>query len=243
MNDSSRRAARAALQRRLARTALISGLLTGGLAGGAQAASAQAVHHHTTHHPAVHHLTANHHVARGASTTVAVAHRTLTVNGTAAANRLALRLRPHHPQTLQIDLGDNGSADFQVDRHRFDAIRITPGAGDDSVRIDESNGQFTRSDRTTVDGGTGHDTLAFDGAVQADAFRLSPNGRHATLTHDAGAAALALSDTEQVNIGSIGGNHALTVDDLRGTGITGVSNDLASAPGGRRLARLPRRRS
>ncbi len=140
-------------------------------------------------------------------------------------------MRPHHPQTLQVDLGDNGSADFQLDRHRFDAIRIATGTGNDSVRIDESNGQFTRIDRTTIDGGTGHDTLVFDGAVQPDAFRLSPNGRRATLSHDAGGAALPLNAIEQVNLASIGGNHALTVDDLRGTGITGVSNDLASAPG------------
>ncbi len=216
MNDSSRRAARAALQRRLARTALISALLTGGLATGAQAADAQANHHHVT---------------RGGATTVAVAHRTLTITETAAPNQLALRLRPHHPQTLQVDLGDNGSADFQLDRHRFDAIRIATGAGNDSVRIDESNGQFTRIDRTTIDRGTGHDTLVFDGAVQPDAFRLSPNGRRATLSHDAGGAALPLNAIEQVNLASIGGNHALTVDDLRGTGITGVSNDLASAPG------------
>ena len=226
MNDSSKRAARAALQRRIARTALISGLLTGGLSVGAQAASAHAA---GTHAAGVH--AAHHHTARRALTTVAVTHRTLTITGTAAANRLALRLRPHHPQTLQVDLGDNGTADLQVDRHRFNAIRVATGAGDDSVRIDESNGQLTRSDRTIVEGGSGHDTLVFDGAAQADAFRLSPSGRQAMLRHDGGAAALALDGTEQVDVASIGGNHALTVDDLRGTGITGVANDLASVPG------------
>jgi Ca2+-binding RTX toxin-like protein len=225
MNDSSRRAARAALRRRAARTALIAGLLTGGPAA-APAAEAQVSHHHK----ALHHAT-QHHAVRGGST-VAVTHRVLVVTGTAAANRLALRLRAHHPHTLQVDLGDNGSADVQVDRHRFDAIRIATGAGDDSVRIDESNGQFTRSDRTSVDGGAGRDTLVFDGAPPADAFRLSPNGRRATLRHDAGTAALALDATEQVDIASVGGNHSVTVDDLRGTPITGVTNDLASVPGG-----------
>ncbi|MGZ4305910.1 MAG: hypothetical protein ACXVSL_13720 [Solirubrobacteraceae bacterium] len=209
MNDSSRRAARAAVQRRLARTALISGLLTGGLAAGAQAAGAQAAHHAAPHNAA------HHHAPRGGYTVV-VNHRTLIVSGTAASSKLALRLRPHHPQTLQVDLGDNGSADFQVDRRRFNVIRIATGAGNDSVRIDESNGQFTRSDRTTVDGGTGRDMLVFDGASQADAFRLSPNGRQATLRHDAGTAALALAGSEQVDVASIGGNHSLTVDDLRG---------------------------
>jgi Ca2+-binding RTX toxin-like protein len=224
MNDSSRRALRAALQRRIAQTALVSGLLAGTLAASAQAAT----HHAATHHAATHHA-ATHHVTRAHGTTAVISHRTLVVTGTAGSNRLALRLRAHHPQTLQVDLGDNGSSDFEFDRHRFNAIRVTAGAGDDTVRLDESNGQFTRSDRTTVDGGTGHDTVVAHGAAQADAFRLSPAGTHATLSHDGGAAAITLGTTEQVNLASVGGNHALTVDDLKGTGITGVTNDLAGA--------------
>ncbi len=233
MNDSSRRAARAAVRRRVARTALISGMLSGGFAVGAQAAGAQAPRGQAAHRQAAHRQAAHAHghATRGGHPTVVVTHRTLIVSGTAGANKLALRLRAHHPQTLQVDLGDNGSADVQVDRRRFNAIRVTTGAGDDTVRIDESNGQFTQSDRTTVDGGVGRDTLVFDGASQADAFRLSPNGRQATLRHDAGAAAVALDGAEQVDVASIGGNHSLTVDDLRGTGITGVNNDLASVPG------------
>src|SRR6185312_15118688 len=127
MNDSSRRALRAALQRRIAQTALVSGLLAGTLAASAQAA---------THHAATHHVTRAH------GTTAVISHRTLVVTGTAGSNRLALRLRAHHPQTLQVDLGDNGSSDFEFDRHRFNAIRVTAGAGDDTVRLDESNGQF-----------------------------------------------------------------------------------------------------
>ena len=164
--------------------------------------------------------------------TVAVKHRTLVVTGTARSDRLALRLRSHHPQTLQIDVGDNGSANFQVDRRRFNAILLTTGAGTDSIRIDESHGQFTPSARTTVDGGTGRDTLVFEGASAPDTFSLSPNGHRATLRHDAGAVGVTLGGIEQVDVGSLGGRHSLTVGDLRGTGVTGISNDLATVPGG-----------
>ncbi len=204
MDLSSR--ARAARRHRIVRTALIVGSLSGGLAPAAQAA-----------HSGV---------------TVVVKHRTLMISGTARSDRIALRLRPHHPQTVQIDVGDNGSPNFQVNRHRFNAIRITTGAGTDSVRIDESHGQFTPSARTTVDGGTGRDRLVFDGASAADSFRLAPNGRNATLRHDAGTVGLTLGRVEQVDVGSLGGNHSLAVGDLRGTGVTGVSNDLATVPGG-----------
>jgi Ca2+-binding RTX toxin-like protein len=119
--------------RRIARTALAAGLLSSGLAASAQAA----------------------HVADS----VSVRHRTLIVQGSAASDKLALRLRAGHPQTLQVDVGDDGSADFQVNRHRFDRIRVYAGAGNDSVRIDESNGAFTTTTPTHLNGQSGDDTL------------------------------------------------------------------------------------
>ena len=120
---------------RLVKAALAAGLLTGGLAFGAQAADA----HQTVK--------------------VKVEHQTLVVKGTKADDRIALRLRAGDPQTLQVDVGDNGSADFQVARDRFSRIRVNAARGDDLVRIDESNGAFTTTTPTQLNGQRGNDTL------------------------------------------------------------------------------------
>src|SRR5689334_7873707 len=72
-----------------------------------------------------------------------LAHGILSVKGTSGADRLALRLKPGDPQTLQVDVRDDGSADFSFDRKKIASIVVRTRSGDDSVRIDESNGVFT----------------------------------------------------------------------------------------------------
>ncbi len=87
-------------------------------------------------------------------------HGLLTVAGTQASDTIALRLKAGNPGILQVDVGDDGSADFNFEREEITNIVVTGQAGDDSVRIDESNGVFTDSSPTTIDGGDGNDTLA-----------------------------------------------------------------------------------
>jgi hypothetical protein len=65
--------------RRLTMLVIVSGLVMCGLAPSAQAASS--------------------------AYSVAINHRTLTITGNAASSRLAPRLRAHHRNTLQIDVG------------------------------------------------------------------------------------------------------------------------------------------
>jgi Ca2+-binding RTX toxin-like protein len=84
----------------------------------------------------------------------------LTVEGTDAADKIALRLQAGYPNILQIDAGDDGSADFSFDRNRVRAIVVSARAGDDSVRIDESNGAFTNVIPTFIAGGDGNDRIA-----------------------------------------------------------------------------------
>jgi RTX calcium-binding nonapeptide repeat (4 copies) len=84
----------------------------------------------------------------------------LLVKGTRASDRLALRLQPGDPATLQVDVGDDGSGDFSFERSRIAKIVVKARGGDDSIRIDESLGVFTDTIATTIDGGDGNDRIA-----------------------------------------------------------------------------------
>ena len=50
---------------------------------------------------------------------------TLTITGDGAADKLALRLLAAGPNTLVVDVGDDGSADFLFDRTTFTDITVT----------------------------------------------------------------------------------------------------------------------
>ena len=83
----------------------------------------------------------------------------LTVEGTNAADRIALRLQAGQPGILEVDFGDDGSAEFSFERTEIAKIVVEAGNGADAVRIDESNGVFADTIPTTVDGGNGNDRL------------------------------------------------------------------------------------
>ena len=83
----------------------------------------------------------------------------LKVEGTKEGDTIALRLKAGQPGTLQVDVGD-GSAVFSFNRSDVTKIDVNARGGDDTVRIDESNGVFTDTIPTTIDGGVGDDTLA-----------------------------------------------------------------------------------
>jgi Ca2+-binding RTX toxin-like protein len=86
-------------------------------------------------------------------------HGTLTVTGTSGDDRLALRLRAGDPNTLEVDAGGYRSDSLRFDRRRFNAIVVNAGDGSDAVSIDETNGAFTNTDATTLNGEGGNDTL------------------------------------------------------------------------------------
>jgi Ca2+-binding RTX toxin-like protein len=115
------------------RTVVTAGLLAAGLAATADAAQAA---------PAPN-------VAKGM----------LVVRGTVGNDTLALRLQAGKPNKLEIDFGDNGSAEFRVNRNKVDRIRVDTLRGSDRVRIDDGNGAFTDTISTVLGGGRGKDTL------------------------------------------------------------------------------------
>jgi Ca2+-binding RTX toxin-like protein len=87
-------------------------------------------------------------------------HGVLIVEGTRAADKIALRLESGQAGTLQVDVGDDGSPDFSFDRSKIARIAVNARAGNDAVRIDESNGAFTDTIPTAIAGGAGNDTIA-----------------------------------------------------------------------------------
>jgi hypothetical protein len=87
-----------------------------------------------------------------------VANDTLTVTATQASELLALRLQAGAPGVLEVDFGDDGTADFSFDRATFSRIDVLMRAGDDQFRVDQVNGAFA-DEALTVSGGNGHDTM------------------------------------------------------------------------------------
>lgn len=88
---------------------------------------------------------------------VGIADRTLKVTATDVGGDLALRLAAADPSRLQVDVGDDGTADFAIARTRFDRVVVAAGSGDNNVRVDDTNGPLAVP--TSLDGGAGGDGL------------------------------------------------------------------------------------
>ena len=99
----------------------------------------------------------------------AIHHGTLQVRGGDADNRIALRLKAGDPGVIQVDVGDDNSADMSFDRADVSEIDVRGGDGADALRIDDSNGSFTNTIPTTISGGDGSDRLG--GGLGNETFR------------------------------------------------------------------------
>lgn len=84
---------------------------------------------------------------------------TLHISGGPFAEQITLRLSALDRNQLQVDVGNDGSADQTFDLSAFRAIDLEAGNGSDIVRIDEVNGAFTTTKPTRIDGENGNDTL------------------------------------------------------------------------------------
>jgi Ca2+-binding RTX toxin-like protein len=82
----------------------------------------------------------------------------LQIDGTDGDDAITLRLKAGDTHVIEVDFG--GSRDFNFRRDRVATIAVDAGAGDDVVRVDDSNGAFTDTIPTTLDGGDGNDTLS-----------------------------------------------------------------------------------
>ena len=126
-----------------------------------------------------------------ASSAIGLKGKTLIVKGTGASDRLALRLRTGDPSKIEVDVGDNGSADATFARNKVKRIRVKAGRGNDQVRIDDANGAFTNAIPTRIDGQGGNDALRGGAGAEklngdAGADTIDGNGGNDTANLGAG---------------------------------------------------------
>jgi RTX calcium-binding nonapeptide repeat (4 copies) len=84
---------------------------------------------------------------------------TLVVKGSNQADNIALRLQAGAPTVLQVDVGDDGSADFSLPRAEVGAIDVRLRGGDDTFRVDDVNGNVQNETPLRIGGGRGDDKL------------------------------------------------------------------------------------
>jgi Ca2+-binding RTX toxin-like protein len=165
----------------------------------------------------------------------AVSNGTLTITGDAADNSIFMRLKAGAPNTLELDLGGDGTAEQSFDRNTFTTIVVNAGGGNDLIRLDVLNGVFTAQEATTVKGQDGNDTLqgtprdeTFEGGAGDDT--LDTNGGNDNFLGGAG--------NDQVIMGFFGshvvdggsGNDTATADGVSFAG-DNITIDGVTAPG------------
>jgi Ca2+-binding RTX toxin-like protein len=104
-----------------------------------------------------------------AAYSVTIQQRTLVFTGDGSSEKLGMRVRKNRPRQLEVDFGDDGTADLRIRRRDFARIHVRAGGGHDAVRV-----LFTERTPTTLDGGPGNDTLR--GSPGADLI-LGGSGR------------------------------------------------------------------
>src|SRR3989442_4021203 len=96
-------------------------------------------------------------VAASQTVDARIAGHVLKVKGTKDDDKLALRLNARNANILEVDVGDDGTADFSFDRALFTEIKVNARQGDDLIRVDEANGPIVEP--TSIFGGKGNDTI------------------------------------------------------------------------------------
>ncbi|HST18158.1 MAG TPA: calcium-binding protein [Gaiellaceae bacterium] len=103
---------------------------------------------------------ASHHASSSSAVQASLENGLLSIEGSRGNDAIALRLKAGDPATIQVDAGDDGSADFEFPRASVARIALDAEQGDDVVRVDEANGVFDDKIPTTLDGGAGDDNLS-----------------------------------------------------------------------------------
>jgi Ca2+-binding RTX toxin-like protein len=109
-------------------------------------------------------------------------HGLLTIKGTRAGDTIALRLKAGDPGILQVDVGDDGSANFSVARARVERDRRGRVALATTSCVSTTATASSRTpSQTTLDGGSGNDR-ALAGGKGSEILLGGPGTTRSTAT-------------------------------------------------------------
>jgi Ca2+-binding RTX toxin-like protein len=134
----------------------------------------------------------------------------------------------------QINLTINGGAGNDLIIGSAGDDLVTGGTGADTALLGAGDDTFVWNPgdgSDIVEGQTGIDTLAFNGANVSEKIDISANASRARLTRDVANIAMDLNGMQAIDVTARGGADTLTVGDLTGTVVTNVNLDLSGTPG------------
>jgi Ca2+-binding RTX toxin-like protein len=112
---------------------------------------------------------------------------------------------------------------------------VTGGDGADTALMGDGDDTFVWNpgdDNDTIEGGTGFDTMVFNGANVPEVVDISANGGRVRFTRDIATVTMDLNDVESIDFNALGGPDAVAVHDMSGTDLTELNTDLAAFSGG-----------
>jgi Ca2+-binding RTX toxin-like protein len=166
---------------------------------------------------------------------VDVRHHTLTVTGTPEADAIGLR---RAGLQLLVDVGRDGSAEFRIDKWRFDRVVVLAGdgddvvdgaSGDDVVALGAGDDRFVwepGDGSDVLDGGEGNDEQLVHGGAGADSFELHA-GRE-RIRFEVNRDTLRSTGVERLATLAGGGADRLVAGDVTGTVVNDIDADLGA---------------
>jgi len=133
-----------------------------------------------------------------------------------------------------INLTLNGGLGSDVLTGSQGADLFNGGDGDDVAWGGGGNDTFVWNpgdDNDTFEGQAGADTLLFNGANVAENIDLAANGSRLRFFRNIANVIMDCAGVEQVNFNALGGADVIVINNLAGTGVTGVSLALGATPG------------
>ncbi len=130
---------------------------------------------------------------------------------------------------IQLTVNGGAGADNVVGSEGNDLIN--GGDGNDVALMGAGDDTFVWNpgdDNDTLEGEAGSDTMLFNGAGAAENIDIAANGGRVLFFRNVANVTMDLNDVEAIDFNALGGADTIVVNDLSGTDVTRVVNDLAS---------------